>query len=131
MLSSTDEWKRGLVSGLDAAKNKLSTYYKKTHDMYGDFYNFDTILNPMSKLNTYKSSDWGPKYAKKFKADFIKRFNDAYATDSTTDEQQQRASDLLLRTAPLAYMPLPRSARRAANVSQAEEYLAECELCPS
>ncbi len=129
MLSSANQWGRNLVPALDAAKNKLSTYYKKTHDKYAYFYNFGTILNPMSELEICNSSAWGPKYARKFRADFIRRFNYLYAADYTSSQQNPGALDPLLRSAPLVYMPLPSSARLAAHISQAEQYLGVGRCC--
>jgi hypothetical protein len=56
------KWKHNLIPALDAAKEKLTTYYKNTADEHGAFYNFGNILNPRQKNSTYRNADWGKEF---------------------------------------------------------------------
>jgi hypothetical protein len=56
-----------LVRSIKAVHEKLSKYYTKTRGKKGNFYNFGTIFDLSSNASTYKSDDWTPKYARKYR----------------------------------------------------------------
>ena len=48
-----------MLQALQAAREKLSVYYKMTdHECYGDIYAIATILAPSKKLRFFKTKDW-------------------------------------------------------------------------
>jgi hypothetical protein len=51
-------WKQVMLTSLEAAKNKLSVYYKDTNHMDGDLYAIGTILSPQDKLQFFSTPDW-------------------------------------------------------------------------
>jgi len=54
-------WKQVMLAALEAAKNKLSVYYKDTDNMDGDLYAIGTILSPQDKLQFFSTADWDPE----------------------------------------------------------------------
>ena len=55
-LKKNEQEKTELLQALAVAKKKLMIYYKKTFDVYNNFFNFVIILNLSIKLNLYKMS---------------------------------------------------------------------------
>lgn len=52
-------WKQTMLQALQAAREKLSEYYKMTdHECYSDIYAIATILAPSKKLRFFKTKDW-------------------------------------------------------------------------
>jgi hypothetical protein len=51
-------WKQLMLSSLEAAKRKLSTYYSMTDTIDGNLYAIGTILSPQQKLQFFESKDW-------------------------------------------------------------------------
>ena len=47
-----------MLSSLEAAKRKLSTYYSMTDTIDGNLYTIGTILSPQQKLQFFKGKDW-------------------------------------------------------------------------
>ena len=48
-----------MLQALQAARKKLSEYYKMTdYECYGDIYAIATILAPSKKLRFFKTKDW-------------------------------------------------------------------------
>lgn len=72
-------WKKSLLKGLAAAKEKLQIYYKKSEDGPATLYNFATILNPRVKTTFYDGdsweSHWKPYYEKQFREYFLKNYS--------------------------------------------------------
>jgi hypothetical protein len=54
-------WKQVMLASLEAAKNKLSIYYRDTDNMDGDLYAIGTILSPQDKLQFFSTADWDPE----------------------------------------------------------------------
>jgi hypothetical protein len=54
-------WKQMMLASLEAAKNKLSIYYKDTDNMDGDLYAIGTILSPQDKFQFFSTADWDPE----------------------------------------------------------------------
>lgn len=53
-------WKQVMLTSLEAAKSKLSTYYRDTDKADGYLYPIGTILSPQDKLQFFSTSDWDP-----------------------------------------------------------------------
>lgn len=51
-------WKQLMLSSLEAAKRKLSTYYGMTDTIDGNLYAIGTILSPQQKLQFFEGKDW-------------------------------------------------------------------------
>jgi hypothetical protein len=51
-------WKQLMLSSLEAAKGKLSTYYSMTDTIDGNLYAIGTILSPQQKLQFFETKDW-------------------------------------------------------------------------
>ena len=47
-----------MLASLEAAKNKLSIYYRDTDNMDGHLYAIGTILSPQDKLQFFSTADW-------------------------------------------------------------------------
>jgi hypothetical protein len=123
--TSTIDWKQRLLPAINAAKTKLSKFYNKTLKELGDFYNFGTILNPMVKLEMYRSHEWGWQYVKRYRADFLKNFKDLYDKAQSVNSQLQSLVDPPRGSAPSAYMPLPSRSDSIRMTTEAEQYLQE------
>jgi hypothetical protein len=54
-------WKQVMLASLEAAKNKLSIYYKDTDNIDGYLYAIGTILSPQDKLQFFSTTDWDPE----------------------------------------------------------------------
>ena len=54
-------WKQVMLASLEAAKNKLSIYYRDTDNMDGHLYAIGTILSPQDKLQFFSTADWDPE----------------------------------------------------------------------
>ena len=67
-------WKRDFFPAIDAAREKLCTYYDATEGRQGRFYNLGTVLNPTCKLTLYNERDWEQKYALMNKRNFFEHF---------------------------------------------------------
>lgn len=50
-----------MLASIEAAKNKLSIYYKDTDNMDCDLYAIGTILSPQDKLQFFSTADWVPE----------------------------------------------------------------------
>ena len=55
-------WKQSMVEALKASKSKLSEYYSRTIERFGDRYAAATILSPLNKLEFFESSSWEGNY---------------------------------------------------------------------
>jgi hypothetical protein len=53
-------WKQVMLTSLEAAKLKLSVYYRDTDQIEGHIYAVGTILSPQDKLKFFSTSDWDP-----------------------------------------------------------------------
>jgi hypothetical protein len=53
-------WKQVMLTSLEAAKLKLSAYYRDTDQIDGHIYAIGTILSPQDKLKFFSTSDWDP-----------------------------------------------------------------------
>lgn len=94
-----------MLTSLEAAKLKLSAYYRDTDRIDGHIYVIGTILSPQDKLKFFSTSDWDPdpesgvdyraayrqslesfleKYSKSFAEDYQRL--DAPMASSTPDE---------------------------------------------
>ena len=51
-------WKQHICLGLEAAHEKLSSYYGQTYRSHGVIYAVATILDPYQKLATFRSASW-------------------------------------------------------------------------
>ncbi|OQE11891.1 hypothetical protein PENFLA_c070G01346 [Penicillium flavigenum] len=79
-------WKRSMLAGLQAAKEKLKDYYDKTTGDHGNLYAMGTILAPQYKLqfftqqkgsdNDYKWRDKYHQYLKDYREPYKQRFSD-------------------------------------------------------
>lgn len=49
-----------MLASLEAAKNKLSIYYRDTDNMDGHLYATGTILSPQDNLQFFSNADWDP-----------------------------------------------------------------------
>jgi len=54
-------WKQVMLASLEAAKNKLSIYYRDTDNMDSNLYAIGTILSPQDKLQFFSTADWDPE----------------------------------------------------------------------
>ena len=50
-------WKRELCEAIQAARNKLATYYSRTEGEGGVIYNLACVLDPAQKLELYKGEE--------------------------------------------------------------------------
>ncbi|KAJ5248574.1 hypothetical protein N7468_000025 [Penicillium chermesinum] len=50
-----------MLASLEAAKNKLSVYYRYTDKLDGNFYAIGTILSPQDKLQFFSTADGDPE----------------------------------------------------------------------
>jgi hypothetical protein len=50
-----------MLASLEAAKHKLSIYYKDTNNMDGDLYAIGTVLSPQDKFQFFSTADWDPE----------------------------------------------------------------------
>jgi hypothetical protein len=61
----TVPWKKGMLQAIQAAKPKLSKYYKATDsETFGTVYAIATILCPSKKLRFFEGDDWKEKNEK-------------------------------------------------------------------
>ncbi len=114
-----------LVRAIEAAHEKLSKYYTKTRGKKGDFYNFGNILDPSSKTSTYESDDWTPDDARKYREDFVRKYENHYVSSSPSRATQGAGTSVPQSLAYLAHTATRRRQRPASTTSEAEQYLKE------
>jgi hypothetical protein len=60
-------WKKVMLSALQAAKLKLSEYYRITDEIGNDLYAIGTILAPQNKLEFFSTKDWEPNWRVRYR----------------------------------------------------------------
>jgi len=73
-----EPWKRSIVRGLIAAKDKLHKYYSKTYERQGDMAAIATILSPDLKLSAFDNITWEAEWRQIYKDQFIEFYYDNY-----------------------------------------------------
>lgn len=76
-------WKKVMLTALHTTKDKLSSYYSQTDQIYGDIFAIGTILAPQNKLQFFKDwaedeEDWVDRYRRSF-YDFFKPYQQRLA----------------------------------------------------
>ncbi len=94
LLRKTTLWKYNLADSVVAARQKLAAYFSKTYGPGGEVYNWATILDPMLKLESYKSSFFNDDDRKAFESSFRTEYTESYS-DIQQAEPLSRDSDQL------------------------------------
>ncbi len=114
-----------LLRAIDTSYKKLSKYYQQKANDLGDYYYLSNILNPSCKATTYDSSKWGPKFAAKYKEDFLDAFNKDHAMPLPLSSTQTRGLKAPRSLALLAQTSTRKRIVHSTTTSEAEQYLSE------
>lgn len=63
-------WKKTMRKALEAAREKLASYYKQTDTIQGDLYAIGTMLAPVNKFQFFITSDWDEKWRDQYRKSF-------------------------------------------------------------
>jgi hypothetical protein len=114
-----------LVKAIEVAHEKLSKYYTKTRGKKGNFYNFGNSLNHSSMTSTYDGNDWTPDDARKYREDFVRKYENHYASSSPLRATQGTGTSEPQGLAYLAHTATRRWQRPASTTSEDKQYLKE------
>jgi hypothetical protein len=77
-------WKTTMLDALEAAKEKLSAYYKETdHEMHGNIFAVGTIIAPSNKLQFFSTREWDGPWREQYRkclADYLQRYIKQFPT---------------------------------------------------
>ncbi|KAJ5318395.1 hypothetical protein N7476_004815 [Penicillium atrosanguineum] len=65
-------WKKTMRKALDAAREKLASYYKQTDTIQGDLYAIGTMLAPVNKFQFFSTNDWDDQWPEHYRKSFKK-----------------------------------------------------------
>jgi hypothetical protein len=65
-------WKRTMREALEAAREKLASYYKQTDTIQGDLYAVGTMLAPVNKFQFFATNDWDDQWRDQYRQSFKK-----------------------------------------------------------
>ncbi len=107
-----------------AAHQKLAAYYSKTYAPGGEVYNWAIILDPMQKLESYKSSSFSDDDRKAFESSICSEYTESYSnvqqTEPLSSDSDQFSHDVDF--AELVISP-QHNRRKARNLSPLDSYL--------
>jgi hAT family C-terminal dimerisation region len=119
-------WKVNIREAIEDALEKLKQYYSQTCQPKGLLYNLGNILDPRTKMETYKHPDWDD-YQTAYRKEFLEYYQDNYQSfePSPTENTATRvAADPDLDDID-AMAAARRIARRPTTLNEAEKYLEE------
>ncbi|KAJ5316477.1 hypothetical protein N7476_006784 [Penicillium atrosanguineum] len=65
-------WKKTMRKALEAAREKLASYYKQTDTIQGDLYAIGTMLAPVNKFQFFVTNDWDDQWRDQYRQSFKK-----------------------------------------------------------
>ncbi len=94
LLRKSEEWKLKLADSVVAAHQKLAVYYSKTYGPGSDVYNWATVLDPMQKLETYKSPSFSADDLAAYDSSFRAKYTTIYSSAQLTSSSQPDTTQL-------------------------------------
>ncbi len=88
----SEPWNVGLADSVSAAHRKLAEYYSRTDGQGGTIFNLACVLDPMQKLDLYRSPAFEARYASIYETEFRTFYRDNYShLENEPDSVQQAA----------------------------------------
>lgn len=115
-------WKQVMLTALQAARSKLTDYYRETDKVYGDLFAVGTILAPQNKMQFFSSSDWGKEWRERYRKSFEAYF-EPYKERLSENQRLSYTQSSVVQTSEIEMLLAPAESCRPNKYNEVKQYL--------